>query len=190
MGRHRFDPAHAHKLDDPRRLQSEPQVKILDALDVSSARVIVEIGAGSGYYTSHLSTILGAGGIIVACDVSEQMLEILGRRHLGQTQPVLMEEFRLPLKDRTADVVLAANVLHEFVDQEGMLHEVFRVLKPGGQVGIVDWKKQEMAFGPPLQERLDVQEITSQLTKTGFAGIATHDLVQYHNVVSAAKDLE
>lgn len=187
MGKHRFDPVHAGKLDDPRRLTSEPPGRILDALGVTSARVVVEIGVGSGYYTSHLSKIIVSQGVIVACDVSEKMLEILNRKNLNQTLPVLMEELHLPLKDKSADLVLAANVLHEFDDPLTMLREVFRVVQPGKTVGIVDWKKTAMDFGPPLRERLEVAEIESLLTQGGFESIEIFDIVPYHNVLSAIR---
>ena len=187
MGKHRFDPVHAGKLDDPRRLGSEPPGRILDVLGVTSARVMVEIGSGTGYYSVYLSRLLASGGVLAACDVSEEMLQLLQQKELTRVWAVCIGHDQLPLKEKSADLVLAANVLHEFDDPLTMLGEVFRVVQPGKTVGIVDWKKTAMDFGPPLRERLEVSEIESLLTQSGFESIEIFDIVPYHNVLSATR---
>jgi ubiquinone/menaquinone biosynthesis C-methylase UbiE len=187
MGKHRFDPVHAAKLDDPRRLNSEPPELILNALALPQARVVVEIGCGSGYYTAPLLRHLAPGGLVAACDVSEKMLAILNQKQLPGIVGLCIDHPHLPFKDQSSDVVFAGNVLHEFDHPLAMLGEAFRILKPGGILGIVDWKKKDMDFGPPAGERLKLTEIESLLASSGFGSIQAHDVVAYHNVISAAR---
>ena len=188
MGKHRFDPGHAAKLDDPRRLKSEPPELVLDSLGLASPRVVVEIGAGSGYYTACLAQCMAPGGMVAACDVSEKMLAILRQKQLQGVAGLCIDHPHLPFKDQCSDVVFAGNVLHEFDHPQALLGEAFRLLKPGGTLGIVDWKKKDMDFGPPASERLELTEIEALLAGSGFGFIQAHDIVEYHNVISAAKE--
>jgi ubiquinone/menaquinone biosynthesis C-methylase UbiE len=188
MSKHRFDPVHAAKLDDPRRLKSEPPESILDAFALPPARVVVEIGSGSGFYTAPLQRRLAPGGLVAACDVSEKMLAILNQKQLPGIVGLCIDHPHLPFKDQSSDVVFAGNVLHEFDHPLAMLGEAFRILKPGGILGIVDWKKMDMDFGPPASERLEMKEIEALLAGSGFGSIRAHDIVAYHNVISAVRE--
>jgi ubiquinone/menaquinone biosynthesis C-methylase UbiE len=179
---------HAAKLDDPRRLNSEPPELILDALALPQAWVVVEIGCGSGFYTAFLTHCLVQGGMLAACDVSEKMLAILKQKHLPDIAGLCIDQPHLPFKDQSSDVVFAGNVLHEFDHPPAMLGEAFRILKPGGILGIVDWKKKDMDFGPPAGERLELAEIEALLAGSGFGSIQAHDVVAYHHVISAARE--
>jgi ubiquinone/menaquinone biosynthesis C-methylase UbiE len=56
-------------------------------------------------------------------------------------------------------------------DGNKLLNEICRVLKPGGQLAIIECKKEEMPFGPPLHMRLSWEEIEDEVTQYGFEKI-------------------
>lgn len=91
---------------------------------------------------------------------------------------------RIPLADRSVDVLLARGVLHHVQDLNAVLHEAYRVLTPGGRFVILDavpmptadydrMTRQLHAQGLPTEPRngLDPHDMAQQATEAGFARI-------------------
>ncbi len=93
-------------------------------------------------------------------------------------------EDRIPLPDASVDFAFMACVLHE-LDGPGTLLEARRILKPRGRLGIVDWKKEDMEFGPPKAHRLDEAEARAILRDAGFAPSRTFAAGAYHYGIEA-----
>ncbi len=47
----RFNPQHLHKLDNPERRKSLPPDKLLDLLKIRDTDTVLDLGAGTGYFT-------------------------------------------------------------------------------------------------------------------------------------------
>lgn len=97
---------------------------------------VLEIGAGTGEFSI---SALEMGASLVATDISESSLEVL-RRRLGdpanlETRVADMEA--LPFDDERFDVVLCAGSL-SYGDNDTVMNEIYRVLKPGGRFVCVD----------------------------------------------------
>ena len=79
------------------------------------------------------------------------------------------------------------NLHHELEDREAIVGECFRLLKPGGTVMVVDWKKGETPMGPPQSIRVTEEEIIADLEEAGFGEIRRHPVLPYHNFVTGKK---
>ena len=187
MPAHKFDPKHAAKLNDPKRRSIEDPDRVFNTLALHSGMTVVDLGAGSGFYTRPLSARLG--GKVFACDVSEQMLSRL-RSDLSQVERERIEVIRigekaLPFATGGVDVVLMANVLHELEHPGTMLAEIQRIVNAAGWVLVVDWKKEDMPYGPPTHARLGVEDIVRFLNRAGFTNIRQEPILTCHNLVLA-----
>lgn len=98
---------------------------------------VVELGAGTGKLTEQL---LARGCRVTAIDASESMLARLVQRAPGARVAAGTAE-QLPVRPRSADVVVAAQAFHWF-DAGRALPEVARVLRPGGQLAVV-WSSRD-----------------------------------------------
>ncbi len=98
---------------------------------------VLELGAGTGKLTAEL---VGLGHDVHATDPDAAMLEILAERVPGAATTVAGAE-SLPLRDRSVDVVVAAQAFHWF-DLDVALPEIARVLRPGGQLALV-WNQRD-----------------------------------------------
>jgi ubiquinone/menaquinone biosynthesis C-methylase UbiE len=154
---HKFDPAHRDHLLEPERARYLPAKAILSKFPMKVGGAAVDIGCGPGYWTIPMAKLIGPSGRVYAVDLEETMLATLRTRVERyrdlNIQVLRSTEDRLPLPARSVDFAFLACVLHE-LEGPGTLREAARVLRPGGILGIVEWKKIRQLEGPPYRHRL------------------------------------
>jgi ubiquinone/menaquinone biosynthesis C-methylase UbiE len=190
MGEHKFNPDHAARLLDPKRLETLRPDAMWAAADVAAPRVIVDIGAGAGLITTAFAR-LAPEATVYAADISEAMLGWL-KEHLPEdvadrVVPVLGTETHVPLPDGIADLVTMVALYHELDDAPATLADVARLLGPGGRLLIVDWVKDEAVEGPPLAHRVSTEDILAAVTAAGFGVPRNHDVLEGFSVVTATR---
>lgn len=113
----------------------------IDWLLPAGARDVLDLGAGTGKLTTRL---VERGLDVVAVDPIAEMLEVL-RTALPKTTALLGTAEEIPLADNSVDAVLVAQAWHWF-DPARAIPEVFRVLRPGGRLGLV-WNYRDDRLG-------------------------------------------
>lgn len=181
-----FDPGRLQRLLDPERRRWNDPDRILACLDLRPGEVLADVGAGPGWFALPAAARVGPAGRVYSLDVQEAMLEVLIRRAreagLGQAVAALRvrEGEPWPLGDGSCDAALVANVYHEVADRPGFLRELYRILRPGGRVLLVEWKREPTPLGPPLAERLDPEDVERDLARAGFRPGPSCDPGPYH----------
>lgn len=97
---------------------------------------VLEIGAGTGYFSLNLA-LAGRIESLTATDISPGMLESLSKTAAGLGIPVetvVTEAEILPFEDGSFDTVIGHAVLHHIPDLDRAFSEFFRVLVPGGRI--------------------------------------------------------
>ncbi|MBL7813161.1 MAG: methyltransferase domain-containing protein [Bacteroidetes bacterium] len=110
----------------------------------SGAENILEIACGTGRVTRHLAAGLPAQGRITATDISEPMLQV-GRNALPDARIswLVARAEALPFADDSFDAVVCQFGLMFFEDRKTALHEMWRVLKPGGILCFNTWNRRD-----------------------------------------------
>jgi len=165
--------------------------KFFNALALKPGMTFLDFGCGLGNYSISASPYVGEGGKIYAVDLWEEGLETLEVRTamagLDNIQTsVCGAGDKLLIEDQSVDLCLMATVLHILVYEKVIndtLHEIKRVLKPGGIVAIVEFYKKQGPPGPPLSWRLSPSELQEMFIGAGFRGTATLK-VGLHNYLS------
>lgn len=113
-------------------------------LQRSNARVL-DLCAGTGDMAVALRAVAakqGSGASICALDFSHQMLQHgLEKYSRKSIQPLEADALQLPLRDGTMDLVVSAFGFRNLANYDAGLHEIFRALKPQGEVGILDFSE-------------------------------------------------
>lgn len=190
MNGNRFDSKKLHKLNNPKRLLDIPVDFIRELLGPTDTDVLVDIGAGTAFFSIAFLKHTGCSAVY-ACDVSETMIDWMLENVVPdhpEIIPVKADGETIPLEDGSAGVVFMINLHHELADPLPVLGEAFRLLKSGGKVVIVDWKKKDMAEGPPTHIRYLSHVVEEQLAKTGFNAVFSTDELEKHFIVAATKD--
>lgn len=187
----KFDPRNIDKLNNPERLVRESPDVIWKELALRDPQVLIDIGAGTGFFTIPFAR-KSPRIMVYACDLQEEMLAWL-TEHIPEdlkhrVTPIKMEESHVPLPDGIADLVYMINLHHELDDRATTMAEAFRLLKSGGKVLVVDWKKEEMPMGPPAAIRVAADDIATDICEAGFTQVTQHPVLKYHSIVTAEKD--
>lgn len=173
----KFDPKKLKKLNNPERLKDIPPEYIQSKLNLENPKVLVEIGAGTAFFSKAFQELY-PGSVIYACDLSQIMLDWIKENITPENPdviPVKTEESALPLDDGLADLVFTINLHHELEEHLAVLKEAYRLLKPGGTFFVADWLKKEMDEGPPQNIRFLSSEAADQLTQAGFENVRAYD---------------
>lgn len=189
MTEKKFDPQKLQKLNDPKRLNDIPPGYIWDRLDMEKPDVLVEIGAGTAFFDIAFFQYAKPSKIY-ACDLSEVMLNWI-KDNVVPTYPAIIpvksREYAIPLDDGIADLVFMINLHHELDHPARSVEESHRIVKPGGNIFIVDWKNEDMSEGPPREIRWSPEPVRDQLVDCGFKNVRIFNELTKHFLVVGKK---
>ena len=137
-------------LDSDRRRILQPPDEFISAAGIEPGMRVLEIGCGSGAFTTFVARAVGSEGLVEALDIQPGMLAQLKKKlelpEYVDLQNINLHEasaYDLPFDDGGLDLVYMITVLPEIPDQDRALAEVYRVLEPGGILAVA-----ELLFDP------------------------------------------
>jgi ubiquinone/menaquinone biosynthesis C-methylase UbiE len=177
-----FPPDQLGTLEGPDRDAWQRPDQIMDKLLIAEGSVVADLGAGGGWFTMRLAGRVGPNGLVYAQDVQPQMIEAITRRisraQVRNVRTVLGSQTdpRLP---RPIDAALFVDTYHELEQPVVMLRKVAEVLKPGGRIGIIEFKKDGWGPGPPMDERMDPEPIIRDAEAAGLRLLSRETFLRY-----------
>jgi arsenite methyltransferase len=103
---------------------------------------VLDLGSGGGIDVLLSARRVGPSGWAYGLDMTDEMLD-LARRNAAEAGATNVEFLAgrieaIPLPDASVDVVISNCVINLSVDKPAVMDEMFRVLEPGGRIGITD----------------------------------------------------
>jgi arsenite methyltransferase len=180
---HQDPKAYIAMLDDPARDAYQKPHEVITALDLKEGEVVADIGAGSGYFTFRLAQHVGNTGCVYAVDISPEMIVHLNRRvrdlKLKNVVSILAAPDDPLLADASIDRFFICDTWHHIENHDRYLALLKRMLKPGGQVVMIDFKKAQTPVGPPLELRIDRADLMKEMETNGFRLEAEHKFLPH-----------
>jgi ubiquinone/menaquinone biosynthesis C-methylase UbiE len=130
---------------DFRRWFQSPD-KVIERSGIKPGMTVMELGCGSGAFTTFIARVVGEQGKVYAVDVQPEMLQQLERKlSRSENQDITNIELKqagaydLPFADESLDLVCMVTVLQEIPDRGRALREIRRVLTPGGILAVTEF---------------------------------------------------
>lgn len=160
--------------------------KLFKALPLSGKCGFLDLGCGNGAYSLALSSRIDENAVIYAVDLWEEGIKQLRaailEKDISNVRALLSDVERTLLPDESVDLCLMATMLHDLIvigKAEGALKELVRVMKPGGDLAVIEFKKIEPPPGPPIDIRISPGQITQTVASSGFELIRSIELGPY-----------
>jgi arsenite methyltransferase len=156
----------------------------LAVADLRAGERVLDLGSGGGIDVLLSARRVGPSGFAYGVDMTDDMLA-LARANAAEAGAKNVEFLKgeieaLPLPDASVDVVISNCVINLSVDKPAVLAEMFRVLVPGGRIGISDVVAEDDlspaaraaagSYVGCIAGALSRAEYLDGLTAAGFAG--------------------
>lgn len=146
-----------------------PQLGIIEGMQVA------DFGCGSGHMTMAIAKIVGKDGVVNATDVQKSALDAvrnkahaLGLENINYIYADLEVIGSTKITELTQDVVFISQALFQSKKKEEILKEAMRILKSGGMLDMIEWKKGSGGLGPPDELRTSEDQLKSIAEAVGF----------------------
>jgi len=161
--------------------------------DLHEGETVLDLGSGGGIDVLLSARRVGPDGRAYGLDMTDEMLE-LARANAAKASARNVEFLKgtiedIPLPTETVDVVISNCVINLSTDKPAVFAEAFRVLRPGGRVGVTDVVAEDHLTPADRAERgshvgciagaLSITEYRDGLANAGFTDI---DISPTHQV--------
>ena len=152
---------------------------VLTYSGISDRDTVAEIGCGPGYFTIPLAKTL-YNGKLYALDIEDEMLKVCRQRvseaRMGNVEILKCGEFDFPLKEGSLDGLFLAFVVQHSPDKPRFLSAARELLRRRGWCTVLEWYHKETETGPPVERRVDPQDLRQMAEEAGFRHINWRDL--------------
>ncbi len=160
----------------PSSFRMQDSEAVFEAMTLNPGETFLDLGCGPGDYAMEAAKIVSPSGKVFAFDKWQPQIDGLkneaASRGIDNIQAETVDITGiLPITNRAVDCCMLSTVLHIFqlpVAEKTIFREIRRILKPSGRLAIIECKKEEQPFGPPLEMRISPEELTASLTSLGY----------------------
>lgn len=172
--------------------------------ELKQGETVLDLGSGAGIDVLLSAQRVGPDGFVYGIDMTDEMLE-LAHKHQEEAGATNVKFLKgliedIPLEEATVDVVISNCVINLSADKPAVLSEMFRILRPGGRIGIADVVSDDNLSEAERLERgswigciagaLSFSEYRDGLERVGFTNVSiepTHSVADgMHSVIIKA----
>ena len=140
-----------------------------ELLDLNKEMLVVDFGAGSGYFTSKLARQCS---VVYAVDVQQEMLEInasqMRKKNITNVKYVLGKTKSTNLPKSTFDLFLLVDVYHELEYPYEIMKDIKSSLKDDGVVVLLEYRKEDPSVPIKPLHKMSVKQVVKEMKYVGL----------------------
>lgn len=176
-----------NRFESKERDEYQQPHKVMQYLGDINGKAIMDIGAGTGYFSVKLAK---HGANVIAADVNDEFQTFLKKRiEDNKIENITLRKipFDSPdLKDNEVDMVLIVNTYHHIDNRAEYFAKVKKGTKNNGELVVIDFFKTDVPMGPPTDHKVSIDEVIAELKKAGYTSFEVNvDLVPYQFIIKA-----
>ena len=163
----------------PQREKDLDPLTVITRTPIDPYQQVADIGCGPGYFSIPLAKHLSYGKLY-ALDSQDEMLKALRKRveatKLTNIEILKSTETHFSLPKASLDGLLLAFVIHQNRDRLAFLKAATDLLRPGGWCCVLEWFRKETEEGPPLEKRIEPDEMAVLAKEAGLGLLWQRDM--------------
>jgi arsenite methyltransferase len=180
---HQDSKAYISMLENPQRDAEQKPDEVIAAMNLKEGETLADIGAGSGYFAFRFARKVGDSGRVYAVDINSDMILYMNRsirdRKLKNVTTILSDPNDPLLAEASIDRFFICNTWHHIGDRNQYMALMRKMLKPGGQIIVLDYRKEPLPVGPPPEMKMAREEVIKEMESGGFKLGKEHTFLPY-----------
>lgn len=177
-------------LERPSRENEQP-VEAIAALELQPTDVVADIGAGTGYFSFRIASLVGRGKVL-AVDIQPEMLDAIrflkAENSVTNVETILGSVKDPNLPPASVDLALMVDAYHEFEYPREMMEAVFKALKPGGRVALLEYRRENPLIPIKALHKMSQKQAKKEMAAVGLTWQETKFLPQQHLMLFVKED--
>jgi len=173
-------------LERPEREQQERTDLLVNNMDLKPADVVADIGAGTGYFSFRMAIKVPQGKVL-AVDIQQEMLDLLDKaakdKGVANVQSVLGTITDPKLPEGGVDVALMVDAYHEFDHPREMMEAIFKSLKPGGRVVLVEYRGEDANVPIKPHHKMSEAQAKKEMAAVGLRHVETREMLPWQHLM-------
>ncbi|MBU0732499.1 methyltransferase domain-containing protein [Patescibacteria group bacterium] len=164
--------------------------EILQKVGLRPGQTVADLGTGrEGRFALSAGKVVGEYGKVWAIDIAKDLLPSIETKaamlgitnvHTLWSDLEMVGASKNTIPDDSIDLAIVATVLYQSKKKKQIMEEAVRMTKSGGKIVVVDWKKIETPFGPPMTERVDPEDVKTIASGLGLLLLEEFEAGEYH----------
>jgi precorrin-6B methylase 2 len=169
-----------------RELQEQPN-RVIKALHLKPTDAVADIGAGTGYFSFRIASLLPQGKVY-AVDIQPEMLDAINflktENQVNNIEAILGTKKSPYLLKNSIDLALMVDAYHEFAYPREMMEELVQALKPNGRVVLVEYRQENPLIPIKTLHKMSQNQVKKEMNAVGLTWQETQEfLPQQHFMV-------
>jgi len=178
-----------HSFNDPGRRQWQDPEAILTGIGLKPGMTFADIGCGGGFFALPAARMVGPKGKVYGVDTNPASIDSIKKQaeleKLANLYLTVGKAENIVPCNQCADFVFFGISLHDFQDPAKVLKNAGHIIKPGGRLIDLDWKKEEIPIGPPSHIKFDEGKAAGLIEDAGFIIKSVANSGLYHYLITA-----
>ncbi|WP_107668049.1 class I SAM-dependent methyltransferase [Cyanothece sp. BG0011] len=177
-------------LERPSREQQENPQKLLEVLNIKPTDTIADIGAGSGYFSFRLASLVPDGKVF-AVDIQPEMLDIIDffkkENEVNNIETILGTIKNPNLPKNMVDIVLMVDAYHEFEYPREMMDNIVTSLPPGGKVILAEYRRENPLIPIKTLHKMTEKQVKNEMDFVGLTWEKTEEILPQQHLIFFTK---